>query len=341
MTELLVATALLLAFANGANDNLKGVATLCGSGVLSYRKALALATASTLAGALLALVLAGGLVEVFSARGLLPAALLDQDFLTSVAGAATGTVLLATWLGLPISTTHALLGGLAGAGLVTAGGELQGAALASRFALPLLLGPLLAVGLAAALHALLGRRLETWHRATGQGAPEPAPPWVPSRRTGGLLLVPGLDGVLALAHVTSAGFVGFARGLNDAPKIVGVLVGAGALAPWNAALAVAAAMALGGLVGASRVTRTLAHEITPLAPSQGLLANLSTSLLVLAASHLSLPVSTTHVATGGIAGMGGVTGGLRWRTALRIGAAWLTTLPLAAALGAALAWGLG
>ncbi len=141
----LVAAALLVAFVNGANDNMKGVATLYGSGVLSYSRALALATVSTVAGSLASLVLAQGLVHVFSAKGIVPDALVDTRLMTAVATAAALTVLLATRLGFPVSTTHALVGGIAGAGIVAAGSDLDVRALASFVVVPLVAGPLAGV----------------------------------------------------------------------------------------------------------------------------------------------------------------------------------------------------
>src|SRR5712691_9827197 len=144
----------VLAFANGANDNFKGVATLHGSGVLSYRRALAWATLTTLAGSLLALVVAGGLVTRFSGRGLVSNDVAGRpEFLLAVASGAAATVLLATRLGLPVSTTHALVGALVGAGLVLAGpANISYATLGAAFALPLLLSPVLALVLTAAFH---------------------------------------------------------------------------------------------------------------------------------------------------------------------------------------------
>ena len=121
MEAWLLGCTLLLAVANGANDNIKGVATLHGCGGISYRRALWLGTASVAAGSLLSVFVAGALVRAFSAKGLVPDALLDAHFLTAVAAGAAATVLLATRIGMPISTTHALLGALAGAGAVVAG----------------------------------------------------------------------------------------------------------------------------------------------------------------------------------------------------------------------------
>ncbi len=111
---------MLLAFANGANDNFKGVATLFGSGTTSYRRALAWATATTALGSATALIMARGLLAAFSGKGLVPAEVLsDPAFPLSVALAAGSTVLLATRLGMPVSTTHVSCGSLFGIGSST------------------------------------------------------------------------------------------------------------------------------------------------------------------------------------------------------------------------------
>lgn len=105
-----------LAYANGANDNFKGVATLLGSGTTDYRRALAWATATTLLGSLTAASLARGLLRSFSGRGLVADALAsDPRYVAAVALGAALTVLLATRIGMPVSTTHGLVGALVGA----------------------------------------------------------------------------------------------------------------------------------------------------------------------------------------------------------------------------------
>jgi PiT family inorganic phosphate transporter len=374
MGEVLLAAALLVAFANGANDNTKGVATLYGSGVLSYRRALVLATLSTAVGSLASLPLAAGLVAAFSGKGLIPAELLGTSLLAAVALAAAATVLLATRLGFPISTTHALVGGIAGAGWVAAGSDLNLGALGGAFLLPLAAGPLLAIGLAVAgLRAGQGASRSLGISSTscvciGQQWVPVGSPAALVTSTGGsegervadqrLELAVGdiegcqnrydgrvagvsAQGAVTSAHLLSAGLVGFARGLNDTPKILALVVGASILSPVIGTLAIAATMALGGWVAARRVTETLGKRIAPMTPGRGLAANLATSLLVIAASRLGLPVSTTHVSAGGIFGIGAAEGALRGRATGEILTAWFTTLPLAALLGAAAMWGLG
>jgi PiT family inorganic phosphate transporter len=109
---ILLLSVLALAYANGANDNFKGVATLFGSGTTNYHRALAWATITTLAGSLLALLLAHGLVDAFKGKGLVPDTVTVQPaFLLAVSLGAALTVLLATFIGMPISTTHSLTGG--------------------------------------------------------------------------------------------------------------------------------------------------------------------------------------------------------------------------------------
>jgi len=140
---------------------------------------------------------------------------------------------------------------------------------------------------------------------------------------------PLLDGL----HFLSAGAVGLARGLNDAPKIVALLIAASALDAYVGLGFVAVAMAVGGIISARRVAETMSMKITRLNPGQGLTANLITSALVTTASFVSLPVSTTHVSVGSLFGIGMVNGTARKRTILSILAAWVTTLPTAAVFG--------
>jgi PiT family inorganic phosphate transporter len=361
MTALLVASVLLLAYSNGANDNFKGVATLFGSGTANYRRALAWATFTTLAGSLLALVLAHGLVDAFKGKGLVPDAVtLDPTFLLAVSLGAALTVLLATATGLPVSTTHALTGGLVGAGLLAAGGEIRFAALLSSFVVPLLCSPLLAMLLTLAVYpAFRGARRSlgvTSQSCVCVGAVYEPVAVRPDgtavlARTGVTVEVGQLSGcvdryqgrvfgletgpVLDALHYLSAGAVGFARGLNDTPKIVALLLAAGALAPNVGLALVAGVMAVGGLLNARRVAETMSRKITRMNPGQGFTANLVTSVLVGLASRFGLPVSTTHVSVGALFGIGTVNGTARVRVVLTILSAWVTTLPLAALLAMA------
>ena len=114
--------------------------------------------------------------------------------------------------------------------------------------------------------------------------------------------------------IPSAGAVSFARGLNDTPKIAALLLVGNLLAPGLAIVAVGAVMATGGLISARRVARTMSHEVTEMNPGQGFTANAITTLLVIGASTLGLPVSTTHVSCGALFGIGTVTRQAHWTT---------------------------
>ena len=135
-------------------------------------------------------------------------------------------------------------------------------------------------------------------------------------------------------HFLSAGMVSFARGLNDTPKIGAMLLVGGTLSPLAALVGVALVMAMGGLLNAKRVAETMSHRVTAMNPGQGFTANLVTSTIVILASKLGLPVSTTHVSCGALFGIGTVTRQAHWNIIVGILLAWITTLPLAAAFGA-------
>jgi PiT family inorganic phosphate transporter len=135
-------------------------------------------------------------------------------------------------------------------------------------------------------------------------------------------------------HYLSAGIVSFARGLNDTPKIVALLLAVQALNLEFGMLAVATAMAAGGLLNARKVAITMSKRISRMNEGQALAANAVTGLLVILASRFGLPVSTTHVSVGAISGIGLVNGSARKRVIGGILAAWLLTLPVAALAGA-------
>jgi inorganic phosphate transporter, PiT family len=143
---LLFLITLFVAYANGANDNFKGVATLYGANVADYRTAITLATIATFLGCVASVFFAEALIKAFSGKGLVPDALAASPiFLLAVGTGAGITVILAALLGFPISTTHGLTGALVGGGLVAAGDELNLGVLGSAFFLPLLLSPVISI----------------------------------------------------------------------------------------------------------------------------------------------------------------------------------------------------
>ncbi len=440
MALAVLVAALFLAFVNGANDNMKGAATLYGAGSMSYRGALWLASAATAVGAVASVFVASALLAAFSGKGLVPDSFLTVDFMGAVAAGAALVVAAATLAGMPVSTTHALVGGLLGAGLVAAGSQLAVAALARVFLLPLLAGPLLAAALGYGLYRgmraiggafglraetclCVGRVSEAGSRGFfvgfsapvlpgGQGAgvsgagvaaeafrgaesrraarsvgalsagvvseaalrsgPPASGPvasmMAAGRATAGDISVSGiapavpatdegfavelgcdddcarrfderagrvaLGSLLEAGHVASALLLSFGRGLNDTPKLAAILAAAGLLSSFNAALAVAAAMTLGGLLAARRVAETMAHKITRISPTTGAAANAAAAALVIAASPLGLPISTTHATAGSIFGIGAAGSGVERSTGTSVASAWALTLPAAALLSA-------
>jgi inorganic phosphate transporter, PiT family len=354
----IVLAIVFLAYTNGANDNFKGVATLFGSGTAKYRTALVWATVTTLAGSLCALLLAHGLIDTFKGKGLVPDAVTTQGrFLLAVSLAAAGTVLLATRIGMPVSTTHALTGGLVGAGLLAASGDVHLEALGKQFVLPLLLAPIAALLLAVVLYPILSAcrratkvtsqtcicfgsvREEVIVQPNGAlmlvrtGAVVEVATMAECRtRYGGKVLGFQIGPILDGLHYLSGGAVGFARGLNDTPKMVALLLAGETVSPNAGLVMVALAIAVGGVFSARRVAETMSRKITRLNPGQGLTANLITAFMVAAASWWGLPVSTTHVSVGSLFGIGVVNGTARRKTILSILVAWVTTLPIAAVL---------
>jgi PiT family inorganic phosphate transporter len=363
-TALLFLMTLFVAYSNGANDNFKGVATLFGSGTASYRSALTLATVSTFAGAVASVFLAQGLVKAFSGKGLVPDAVaVSPSFLLAVAAGAGCTILLATVLGFPVSTTHGLVGALVGAGALAAGSELALGKLGMTFFTPLLLSPLLSVALTVPLYGALHRaRLgmnvdrescvcvgETGlvplaRQADGAATLSPGSVGLAAmvgsteqcaeRYTGQVLGLPA-QGLLNAAHALSAGTVSFARGLNDTPKIAGLILVAHALDLRLGMMAIAVAMAVGGLLNARKVAYKMSRDIAQMNDGQAFTANLVTGILVIGASRLGLPVSTTHVSVGAITGVGIVNGSASRRVLSGIALSWLLTLPIAAVISAA------
>jgi len=362
MAILIVLGVASLAWWNGANDNFKGVATLYGSGSASYRVALGWATVTQIAGSLLATVLAVGLIKTFSAKGLVPDVIAgDPAFLGAIAIGGMATVLLATAIGMPVSTTHALTGAMVGAGVVAVGTDINTAVLGNSFFLPLLVSPVISMGLTTVLYPLahyarkaLGVKRDSCVcvgttyvpvasltrnvAATAQLSASLGTSSTCIDRYEGRLVGVSVQSALDAMHFLSAGAICFARALNDTPKILALCLSAKALGVSIGLPLLGAAMAVGGLVNARKVAETLAKKITLLNTGQGLVANATTALLVVVASRAGMPVSTTHVSTSAMFGIGVVKRSADRKTIVTIVAAWLTTLPAGALVGAAAYW---
>jgi PiT family inorganic phosphate transporter len=360
---LLVIAAIFLSYSNGANDNFKGVATLFGSGTTNYKKAINWATITTFLGSVAAIFLATTLVKNFSGKGLIPDELiLTPSFAISIAFGAASTVFLATKIGMPISTTHALVGGLFGSGFIAVGTDFNFSKLGDTFLLPLIVSPVVALVISSLAYLIL-RRIRIASGITKETCfcfvDECGVSSYTSFNSEAIVIDTNVhkklimdtnqvcitkyngnifgfsaQSILDYAHYLSSGVVSFARGLNDTPKIIGLLLVVNTIDIKYGMILIAVTMAVGGLLNAKKVGETVSKKITPMDHGQGFTANLITSLLVTTASIHGLPVSTTHVSVGSIFGIGVVTKNANVKVVYNILLSWLFTLPVAAIFSA-------
>lgn len=350
----------VLAYANGSNDISKGIATLVGSGVTNYRSAILWGTLWTVAGSFAAALFSTSMIRTFS-TGFVPSQFeIHPAFVLAVLTGAIGWILFSTKTGLPVSTTHAITGALCGTAVAAFG--LHGIAwmvVTKKIFVPLLVSPLIALAALWILFPALRFVLAPLSRRCAcaqisQPLATAVPPGVAAatvRRTG--LVAPpsvvvnhlenceGRSNIIAgIAlddglHWLSSGLTSFARALNDAPKIVALGVAVTLIGQRDSSsliLLVAVAMGLGSWIAGLRVTETLAEKVAPMNAVEGLSANLITSFLVAWASRWGLPVSTTHVSSGAIIGIGlrRSKESVQWKTVKAMIQAWMITLPVAA-----------
>ncbi|HET6247855.1 MAG TPA: anion permease [Tepidisphaeraceae bacterium] len=349
MAFILIALVALLAFANGSNDNSKGVATLVGFGAARPFAALVYATLATAAGGAISYFVAGGLLKGFSGGFLFTRGInLDQHFYVAVLIGACGWVLLATRTGMPVSTTHAIVGALTGAGLVAFGNaRFQWNALGDKFALPLAVSPVLSLAIVyviawpvvAIVSALAGRRRIVREQRIVQAVAVGAEGVISESIAETTQTMTPVSPTANAIHWLSCGLISFARGWNDTPKIAALSLLALASVAHGTAIGfviVTISMAAGGLIMGRRVLETLAKKLTPLPLAESLTASLVTAFLVGFASEISLPVSTTQVATGSIIGAGlkRDPAGVKWGKVGEVVLSWIITLPVAAAIAA-------
>ncbi|WP_082104614.1 inorganic phosphate transporter [Demequina soli] len=317
-----VATALAFDFTNGFHDTGNAMATSIATRALKPKQAVLLSASLNLVGAFLSLTVAATI-----AKGIV-----DADVVTLgvvLAGLAGGIVWnLLTWLlGLPSSSSHALIGGVVGAVLAAAGtsGVLWDGLL-SKVLIPALIAPIVAIAVATVGTLLVTKFTQDIKQEDNER-------------------------LFRWGQIGSASLVSLAHGTNDAQKSMGIillaLIAGGAVpedsgVPFWVILACALAMALGTYLGGWRVIRTLGKGLVELESRQGMAAETSSAAVILLSSHFGYSLSTTHVATGSILGSGvGMKGAsVRWSVAGRMFLAWLITVPAAAIVGA-LAYGLG
>ena len=328
-----VAVALVFDFINGFHDSANSIATVVATRVLSPRLAVLWAACFNF----LAAFIVGTAVAKTFAKGLVDPGVVTP---TLVCAGLLGAIiwnLITWWLGLPSSSSHALMGGYAGAALAKAG-----------FSAIIVAGwikPILGIVVSPLLGMILGMLLSV------------SLSWSLWRQDGRFM-----QWFFRKAQLVSAALYSLSHGSNDAQKTMGIIVGllvssqtlfaqqTGVLhrlylasadhMPIWIVMACYAAIAAGTAMGGWRIVRTMGMRITRLRPFDGFCAETGGAMTILFASHLGVPVSTTHTITGAIVGVGASKrlGAVRWGVARRIVWAWVMTIPAAAAIAALIFW---
>lgn len=333
--------ALIFEYINGFHDTANAIATVVSTKVLTPRQAVLLATAFNLVGALSGTAVAGTIGK----------GLVDTHFvtLTTILCALIGAILwglLTWWLGLPSSSSHALIGGLCGATLASAHGQwsvihwsilnpvsqkVEG--LWPKVVLPMILSPLIGfiVGF-----LLMGLLIVLLRRASPRS----------------------VNSIFGRLQLISASYMGFSHGTNDAQKTMGIMAlalftatGAGVfndIPPWLSFLRAekfvvhdwikvlcALTMAAGTAAGGWRIIKTLGHKMVRLQPINGFAAETTASTVIQVATHLGIPLSTTHIISASIMGVGATKrfSAVRWGVVERMVWAWVLTIPVTASMG--------
>lgn len=344
-----------VAYVNGANDVSKGIATLVGSGVTNLQRAVLWGALWTGIGGIAATFLAHAMLQTFG-KGLLGHGI--HATLGAAAASIVGAALwvaIATRKGLPVSTTHGIVGSVAGVAVVAYGLHgINWSALGGKIILPLLLSPLISLGLTAALIRLSRRLVPDATVDCMCVQVEPQELQLSGNGAAALSVIAAprihLESCASSArsyagitinhlHWLTSGATSFARALNDAPKMAALVLGALLLSgrsepPIFYFAVITAGMVTGSWFAGRKVTEVLAGKVTRMDHREGFVANLVTAALVGPGAALGLPMSTTHVAAGGI--MGIAAGGpekINRRTVRDLISAWVVTLPAAALLG--------
>jgi inorganic phosphate transporter, PiT family len=319
LVGLVIATALGFDFTNGFHDTANAIATTVSTHALSPRLAVLLSAVMNFVGAFVTLQVAATIGSgVVNPKH-------HHITLVMVLSALLGAIVwnLVTWSrGLPSSSSHALIGGLVGAGVAGLGfPAVSWDLVVSKMIIPLLVSPLL--GFVVAYMFMLAIYW-VFQNARPRGA----------------------NRGFRLAQILSAAFVSFSHGTNDAQKTMGVitlaLISGGFLSsskfsvPVPVIVGAAAAIAFGTYAGGWRIIRTMGTRLYKIEPHEGFAAQTVAATLIQGASHFGFPVSTTHVVTGSILGAGATrrVSAVRWGLGLNIFLAWIVTLPMAASMAA-------
>jgi inorganic phosphate transporter, PiT family len=318
---LVVVVALGFDFTNGFHDTANAIATSVGTRALSPRMAVLIAAVANLAGAFVTTAVAKNI-----ATGIIDANLATLDTLLAALFGAIAWNLLTWWLGLPSSSSHALIGGLIGAALAQSGEEgVEWHGVAHKVVIPAVFAPAIAFA-AAFLLLLLLYWIFKWLN-----------PGVASRG-------------FRLGQIGTGTWVAFTHGANDAQKTMGVIALAIVLhdngdvanleIPTWVKVSAGLAIGLGTYVGGWRIIRTLGQRVFRMEPESGFAAQATAGTTIYLATKLGYPLSTTHVVSGAVMGAGATRrlSAVRWGVAGNIVVAWILTLPAAALVAAAFYW---
>jgi PiT family inorganic phosphate transporter len=319
LVVIVVVVALGFDFTNGFHDTANAVATSVSTRAMSPRLAVGISAVANLAGAFVTTAVAKTVGQGIIDTGLAS----ERTVLAALLGAITWNLL--TWrLGLPSSSSHALIGGLVGAALVQSGtGGVEWHGIVHKVLIPAAVAP--ALGFAGAFVVLLAALwIFQWAR------PGPA------------------NRGFRLAQIASGTWVSFTHGSNDAQKTMGVIALAlyeghhisSFYVPTWVKVAAGVAIGLGTYVGGWRIMRTVGQRIFKMEPADGFAAQVAGGSVIYLATHFGYPISTTHVVSGAVMGAGSTKrlSAVRWGVAGGIVGAWLLTLPAAAVVAAALYW---
>lgn len=313
----IVAVALIFDFTNGAHDCANAIATVVSTKVLSPRTAVMMAAVLNLVGAFLgnevAHTLGKGIVNTDVVMG-------SQILVLAALIGAIAWNLLTWYYGLPSSSSHALIGGLIGAAIMSAGvGSLNGMSIFKKIILPMILSPL--AGYVVSYLVMIALLLVFANSDRKKVAQK-----------------------FKKLQILSAAFMATSHGLNDAQKTMGVITLAlllfhqidAIIIPFWVTLSCASAMGLGTAMGGWKIIKTMGHRISKLDPTNGFAAETSASLVITGASLIGAPISTTHTITACIFGVGSAKrmSAVRWEVAANLMVAWVITIPASGTIAA-------
>jgi len=316
----LIAVALAFDFLNGMNDAANSIATIVSTRVLRPQYAVVWAAFFNF----VAFLFFGLHVAETVGRGIVEADVVNAHVIFGALAGAIVWQILTQWLGIPSSSSHALIGGLVGAGLAKAGVNAVVWSGVGKTVAAIFLSPGLGLILALALMLLVS--------------------WIFVR------LTPyGVDNIFRRVQFVSASLYALGHGGNDAQKTMGIIavllysqghLGGTFYVPFWVVITCQVAMAAGTMAGGWRIVKTMGSKITRLTPMQGACAETAGSVMLFAATSLGIPVSTTHTITGSIIGVGAAKkmSAVRWTVAKEIVTAWIITIPASGLLGALFYW---